>query len=136
MSPTAPVRSLLSLLFATTLLSCGGGDSSDPPAAAPPSIPPLAQPPLDISGTAAPVGIDYWGDNSAVNGGKGTTIDGIPCRVMDETFHIHPHLAGSSSNNLCCGIKIVCIEVLHLLCGNLFDLGLGDSADFDSVWLA
>lgn len=95
MSPTAPVRSLLTLLFATTLLSCGGGGDSDPPATAPPppSIPPLAQPPLDISGTAAPVGIDYWGDNSAVNGGKGATIDGVPCRVMDETFHIHSHLA-------------------------------------------
>ena len=48
---------------------------------------------LNISGTAAPVGIDYWGDNSAVNGGKGETIDGIPCRVMDETYHIHTHLA-------------------------------------------
>jgi hypothetical protein len=40
------------------------------------------------------VGIDYWGDNSDAAGGKGETIDGIPCRqVIDGTFHIHTHLS-------------------------------------------
>jgi hypothetical protein len=109
------LRSLIPLFAAVVLWSCGGGGDSDdsgqgappppapapaptppapaptPPAPAP--IPPLGQPALDISGTAAPVGIDYWGDNSDAAGGKGETIDGIPCRPMDETFHVHTHLA-------------------------------------------
>ena len=107
MTNDSRVRTLLPLLAAIALWSCGGGSDSDdgpatapapapapaptPPAPAP--IPPLAQPPIDISGTAAPQGIDYWGDNSAAAGGKGETIDGIPCGAMDETFHIHTHLA-------------------------------------------
>jgi len=54
----------------------------------------MAQPPLDISGMAAPVGTDYWGDNSTANGGKGDPIDGIACfPTLDQTFHIHSHLA-------------------------------------------
>jgi len=37
--------------------------------------------------------VDYWGTNSAVNGGMGETIDGVPCRVMDQTYHIHTHVS-------------------------------------------
>ena len=116
--PNSRVRALIPLFAAVAVWSCGGGDSDDSQAAAPPAptptpapapsppppapaptppapppIPPLAQPPIDISGTAAPVGIDYWGDNSNAAGGKGETIDGIPCRQMDETFHVHTHLS-------------------------------------------
>jgi len=93
------VRRLMPLFAAVALWSCGGGgDSADAPSAAPPPpapapIPPLAQPAVDISGTAAPQGIVFWGDASNAAGGKGETIDGIPCRVMDETFHIHTHLS-------------------------------------------
>ncbi|HET7528219.1 MAG TPA: hypothetical protein VFK10_19925, partial [Burkholderiaceae bacterium] len=110
MSCNKNVRLLLPLFFSAALLSCGGGggDSSTPEAAAPaptpappppppppaPSppapIPPMAQPPLDISGTAAPVGTDFWGDNSTANGGKGDPIDGLACfPSLDQTFHIH-----------------------------------------------
>jgi hypothetical protein len=54
----------------------------------------MAQPPLDISGTAAPVGIDYWGDNSTANGGKGDPVDGLACfPSVPQTIHIHSHLA-------------------------------------------
>ena len=113
------VRSWVPLFAAVALWSCGGGGDSDgngqaaappppapaptPPAPTPPApaptppapapIPQLAQPALDISGSAAPVGIDYWGDNSDAAGGKGETIDGVPCRAMDETFHVHTHLS-------------------------------------------
>lgn len=97
MTPTANVnaRLLATLFLSAAVVSCGGGggDSPAPPAPAPTPVPPLSQTAVDVSGTAAPVGIDYWGDNSAANGGKGETIDGVPCRVMDETFHIHSHLA-------------------------------------------
>jgi hypothetical protein len=109
MSQTTHVRSLLPLLFSTVLLSCGGGDDSPepatstaptpspapaPPPPAPPPIPPLAQPPLDITGTAAPVGMDYWGDNSTANGGKGDPVDGLGCfPSVPQTYHVHAHLA-------------------------------------------
>ena len=104
-------RTLVPLFAAIALWSCGGGGDSDdgqaaapppapapgptpaPPPPAPAPIPPLALPAVDISGTAAPQGIDYWGDNSDAAGGKGETIDGIPCRAMDETFHVHTHLS-------------------------------------------
>ena len=115
--PNSRVRALVPLFAAAAMWSCGGGDSEDsaqaaptppapapaptppaptppaPPPPAPPPIPPLAQPPVDISGTADPVGIDYWGDNSNAGGGRGETIDSIPCRPMDETFHVHTHLS-------------------------------------------
>jgi hypothetical protein len=56
-------------------------------------VPPLAQPPIDITGDGThTIGVDYWGNNSAVNGGQGEMIDGIPCREMVQTFHIHVHL--------------------------------------------
>lgn len=92
------IRALIPLFAAVAVWSCGGGgdDSNDGGGSAPPPpapIPPLAQPAIDISGTAAPQGMDFWGDNSDANGGKGATIDGIPCRVMDETYHIHTHLS-------------------------------------------
>jgi hypothetical protein len=102
------VRALVPLFAAAVLWSCGGGgdDPTDGGAAAPPPpppapapapapapIPPLAQPAIDISGVAAPQGMDFWGNNSNAAGGKGETIDGIPCRAMDETYHIHTHLA-------------------------------------------
>jgi len=107
MSQTKNARTLVTLLFATVLLSCGGGsnDAGAPVAVAPavapppppppaPPIPPMAQPPHDVTGMTAPVGMDYWGDNSNVNGGKRETIDGIPClAVMDQTYHVHTHLA-------------------------------------------
>jgi len=96
--PSNRVRALVPLFAAVVAVwSCGGGgDSNDGGQAAPPPpapIPPLSQPPTDISGTAAAQGMDYWGNNSNANGGKGETIDGIPCRVMDETYHIHTHLS-------------------------------------------
>ena len=54
----------------------------------------MAQPPLDISGTAAPVGIDFWGNNSTANGGKGSPVDGLSCfPSVPQTIHIHSHLA-------------------------------------------
>lgn len=104
MTPDKSNLRLLTLFMSAALLSCGGGGDSEgaaaaptppapAPAPAPAPIPPLAQPAIDISGTAAPVGMDYWGDNSAVGGGKGETIDAIPCRQMDETFHVHTHLS-------------------------------------------
>lgn len=97
MTPAANVnaRLLVPLFLSAAVAGCGGGggDSPAPAAPAPTPVPALSQTAMDISGTAAPVGIDYWGDNSAANGGKGETIDGVPCRVMDETFHIHSHLA-------------------------------------------
>jgi hypothetical protein len=101
-------RLLASLMLSVGALSCGGGSDSAaepgtvqapvptpaPPPPPPPPIPPMAQPPLDISGMTAPVGIDYWGDNSTANGGKGAPVDGIPCLpVVPQTFHIHSHLA-------------------------------------------
>lgn len=64
------------------------------PAPPPPSgIPPLAQPPIDISGDTHTVGVDFWGTNSAINGGKGETIDGVTCGPMIQTFHVHVHLS-------------------------------------------
>jgi hypothetical protein len=101
MSQTKNSRTLLMLLFATVLLSCGGGgDDAAAPVIAPvtapppPPIPPMAQPPHDITGMTAPVGIDYWGDNSTANGGKGAPVDGIPCLpTVPQAFHIHSHLA-------------------------------------------
>ena len=54
----------------------------------------MAQPPLDISGTAAPVGMDFWGDTSTANGGKGDPVDGLVCfPSVPQTIHIHSHLA-------------------------------------------
>ena len=53
----------------------------------------MAQPPLDISGTAAPVGIDYSGDNSTANGGKGDPVDGLAFLLRSDPIHIHSHLA-------------------------------------------
>jgi hypothetical protein len=98
--PNKRVRALIPLFAAVVAVwSCGGGgdDSSDGGSSAPPPapspIPPLAQPAVDISGTAPAQGMDHWGDNSNANGGKGETIDGIPCRAMDETYHIHSHLS-------------------------------------------
>jgi len=63
-------------------------------------IPPRAQPPIDISGVTSTVGVDHWGNNSAVNGGQGETIDGIPCRTMDQTYHIHTHLSIAVNDQL------------------------------------
>jgi hypothetical protein len=98
--PNNRTRALIPLFAAVVAVSScgGGGDDSDggqnaPPPPAPAPIPPLATPAIDISGTAAAQGIVYWGNNSNANGGKGETIDGIPCRVMDETYHIHTHLS-------------------------------------------
>jgi len=99
MAPTVNVNArllvslFLSVAVAVAVAGCGGGGGDSAAPAAPAPVPPLAQTVVDISGTAAPVGIDYWGDKSAVNGGKGETIDGVPCRQMDETFHVHSHLA-------------------------------------------
>jgi hypothetical protein len=104
------LRRLMPLFAAMAVWSCGGGGDSEDSQAAPPApapapapgpapapapapIPPLAQPAVDISGTAAPQGIVFWGDASNAAGGKGETIDGIPCRAMDETFHVHTHLS-------------------------------------------
>ena len=54
----------------------------------------MAQPPLDISGTTAPVGTDFWGDTSTANGGKGDPVDGLACfSPVPQTIHIHSHLA-------------------------------------------
>jgi len=36
--------------------------------------------------------------------------------------HFYPHTACSTSNNLCCLVNIVCIEIFHLLFSNLFYL--------------
>src|SRR5512138_424910 len=95
MSRSLRLRSMAAMFLSATVLGCGGGGGSDETAAAPPPapVPPLAQPPIDISGTAAAQGIDHWGDNSTAQGGKGEAIDGIPCRVTDETYHIHSHLS-------------------------------------------
>lgn len=102
-------RLLASLMLSVGALSCGGGSDSaagpgtvqapapapsPPPPPAPPPIPPMAQPPQDISGMTSPVGIDHWGDNSTANGGTGAPVDGIPCLPsVPQTFHIHSHLA-------------------------------------------
>ena len=111
MSCNKNVLSLLPLFFSVALLSCGGGggDSAPsgvaapaptpapappPPPPPPAPIPPMAQPPLDISGMTGRVGIDFWGDNSTANGGNGTPVDGLGCfNPLDSTFHIHSHLA-------------------------------------------
>ena len=104
------------LLVCAALPSCGGSDSPastptpvpaptpaptpTPPPPSPSAIPPLAQPPIDISGETHTVGADFWGTNSAANGGKGETIDGIPCRAMDQTYHVHTHLSIALSGGL------------------------------------
>jgi hypothetical protein len=108
------ISSIAFLLASAALPSCGGGggEGSPPPApppaltpaptpppaptpapTPPPTMPPLSQPPIDISGETHTVGVDYWGTNSGANGGKGEMIDGIPCRVMDQTYHVHSHLS-------------------------------------------
>jgi hypothetical protein len=111
-------RLLASLMLSVGALSCGGGSDDaaapasapvqapappppappppapPPPPPAPPPIPPMAQPPTDITGTAAQVGIDFWGDNSTANGGKGAPVDGLSCfPSVPQTVHIHSHLA-------------------------------------------
>jgi hypothetical protein len=96
----------IALLFVCAALpSCGGGGGGESPTPAPvpaptpapppppPTIPPLAQPPIDISGETTFLGVDHWGTNSAVNGGHGETIDGVPCGIAVQTFHIHSHLS-------------------------------------------
>jgi len=105
------------LLVCAVLPSCGGGDSSPatnptpvpaptpaptpiPPPPGPSPIPPLSQPPIDISGDTSTVGTDFWGTNSTVNGGKGETIDNIPCGVAVQTFHIHTHLSVAMNGGL------------------------------------
>lgn len=111
MTPNKNVRSLVPLFLAAALLSCGGGDDDAPapspaaggpapapvpapPAPPPPPIPPMAQPPLDISGTADQVGMTFWGDNSTANGGKGDAVDGLGCfNPVPQAIHIHSHLA-------------------------------------------
>ena len=108
MTDNKNARSLLPLFMVAALWSCGGGDDAPsppaaapapvptpaPPAPAPAPIPPMAQPPLDITGTAAQVGVDFWGTNSTANGGKGDPVDGLLCYPsVPQTIHIHSHLA-------------------------------------------
>jgi hypothetical protein len=91
-------RLLASLMLSVGALSCGGGgsDTAASPAAqepAPSPIPPMAQAAQDITGMTGQVGITFWGDNSAANGGHGSAVDGIVCETMVQTYHVHTHLA-------------------------------------------
>ena len=87
------LRALTPLLAAGAMWSCGGGGGSEGEAhEATASIPPLTQPATNFDSTAAPVGIEYWGDNSNAAGGRGERIDGIPCTQVGERFHVHLHL--------------------------------------------
>jgi len=88
----------MSLAFA--LAACGGGGgSSNPqpqpsPLPSPPTIPPLA--------TGPPIGLFYgqtigtthhWPDSDTSTGGLGQTVDGLPCGMMNETYHVHAHVS-------------------------------------------
>jgi hypothetical protein len=100
------------LLVCAVLPGCGGGDGGETPTPAPvpaptpnptpapPGIPPLAQPPIDISGETTTIGVDFWGSNSAANGGKGETIENVPCGPADHTFHIHTHVSVALNGGL------------------------------------
>jgi hypothetical protein len=37
--------------------------------------------------------VDFWGTNSAANGGKGETIDNAVCGPMTQTYHVHTHVS-------------------------------------------
>jgi len=98
-------RLVASLMLSIGALSCGGGSDStstppvqapapEPaPAPAPPPIPPMSQPPRDITGMTSQVGMTFWGDNSEANGGHGDSVDGITCEAMIQSYHVHTHLA-------------------------------------------
>lgn len=84
------------IVVASLANACGGGGDDSPPPAPPPpapsTVPPLAQPPVDISG-GQQVGTVNWADGHTATGGTGQTIDTVPCKAMVETFHVHTHLA-------------------------------------------
>jgi hypothetical protein len=111
------------LLVCAGVPSCGGGGGGESPAPAPTpvptpaptptptpaptptppppgGIPPLAQPPIDISGDSNTVGADFWGTNSNANGGKGATIDGASCGQDGLLFHVHTHVSVALNGGL------------------------------------
>jgi hypothetical protein len=59
-----------------------------------------------------------------------------PARRSERLFHFDAHLLASTGNYLHCGLYSVCIEVCHLLLGDLLDLSLGDGSNLLSIWLS
>src|SRR5699024_1822159 len=55
-------------------------------------------------------------------------------RSCELVFDGDAHGAGSSGNDLGCGVEVVGIEVTHLGFGNLCCLSRGDRANFNGVW--
>jgi hypothetical protein len=102
------------MVLATCLLAaCGGGGGDDPAPAADPTpdptpqptppadppppqageVPPLAAPPESIDDEHR-VGVSHWPAGNTSTGGQGQTVAGkYDCGVMDETYHVHTHLA-------------------------------------------
>src|SRR5882672_4690264 len=112
----------IALLLVCALSACGGGggDTATPapaptptptpaptptptpaPTPTPPppaTIPPLAQPPMDISGETTTIGTSHW--TPSPSAGQGAPVDGIPCGSPVETFHIHSHVTVALNGQL------------------------------------
>lgn len=101
-----PARQLRNLFVPLAVLAiataCGGSDDSPappPPAPAPAPIPPLAQTAVDIT-AGQQIGRVNWSDGHTATGGTGQTLDNVPCRAINNTFHVHAHLAISLNGEL------------------------------------
>lgn len=79
--------SALTALLVMGTMGCGGGSGSgasdDPPA--PPGAIRLRSG-MTLGRAVFPIG-------NTQDGGQGQTIDGVPCNLGDETYHIHLHLS-------------------------------------------
>jgi hypothetical protein len=85
----------LPVAIAALANACGGNDDSPPPPPPPPPapapIPPLAATAVDITG-GQQIGRVNWSDGHTSTGGTGQTLDGVPCKKIDQTVHVHSHL--------------------------------------------
>jgi hypothetical protein len=90
--PREPVRLAawrLAGLGCLSLAGCGGGGDDAPPPS--PATPPLAAPTPLASGAA--LGTPRWPAGSSAEGGQGQEVAGLPCGLVDESYHIHAHLS-------------------------------------------